>query len=249
MILVDYREDVREGQELIPHVSKVALKRKIKVEKSDLPFADAAFEGYGPNGTLYVGIERKRIRDMLNSIDSARYSEVQMVGMKKLYGLSVLIVEGVWKPDNPTGYLMECLEALVWRPLRNPQKLILYSKLFNYLIGVQLSGVVVIRSRDIEETAFQIVSLYQYFQKKWEDHTSLLEVHKLALPSLNGSPSLVRRWASDLEGIGVKHSQDAEKVFKSPINLARADERDWMRIAGIGYKTASQIVKEIWGIK
>jgi ERCC4-type nuclease len=73
------------------------------------------------------------------------------------------------------------------------------------------------------------------------------QMQTLNLPSLSGRPKLVRRWAAELEGIGVKMSEDAQKHFKTPIRLATADETAWLGIEGIGPKTVINIVKEING--
>lgn len=246
MILVDPRAgsgQADRGGDLLPYIQAL----KIKASKSQLPYGDACFEGNGPKGRIGIGIERKRIGDMLNSIDDSRYAAFQKPGLKQFYDVDLLIVEGVWKPDTVSGYLMECVQALTWRPYRYRSQMVRYSKLFRYLLSVQLSGTPVIITRDIEQTAYNIVETYHYFQKKWEDHTSLLEVQKVAIPDMNCKPSLVRRWAADLDGVGVKLSQDAEQLFKTPIKLAQADETEWVRIKGVSVSKAQSIVREIWG--
>lgn len=246
MILIDPRAgsgQAERGGDLLPYIQAL----KIKAEKSQLPFGDACFEGNGPKGRIAVGVERKRLSDILNCIDDSRYAAHQKPGLKQLYQINVLIIEGVWKPDSATGYLMECISSLTWRPYRYRSQMTRYSKLFRYLLSVQLSGTPVIITRDIEHTAFNIVEMYHYFQKKWDDHTSLLEVQKIAIPDMNRRASLVRRWASDLDGIGVKMSQDAEKLFQSGYKLAMADETDWMKIKGIAVGTAQSIVRQIQG--
>lgn len=246
MILIDPRAgsgQAERGGDLLPYVQAL----KVKAEKSMLPFGDAAFEGNGSKGRIAVGVERKRMSDILNCIDDARYAAHQKPGLKQLYQFNILIIEGVWKPDSATGYLMECVSSLTWRPYRYRSQMTRYSKLFRYLLSVQLSGTPVIITRDIEHTAFNIVEMYHYFQKKWEDHTSLLEVQKIAIPDLNNRPSLVRRWASDLDGIGVKMSQDAERLFKSGYALATSDEKAWLGIKSVGVATAQSIVRQIQG--
>lgn len=240
MILIDSRVG---SKELLPHVHLSGC----RAELSTLEFGDACFEGNGPSGKVLIGIERKTLGDMLNCIDDARYSAHQRPGMQSMYQRSILMVEGVWKPDRASGYIMTCIHALTWTPYRYRSTMVRYSKLFRYLLTVQMTGTVVIITRDMEHTAYNICECFHYFQKKWEDHTSLLEVQKLNIPDLRGKPSLVRRWASDLEGIGVKNSMEAEKIFATPYDLARSDETDWIRIPGVGAKLAKKIIREIHG--
>lgn len=246
MILIDPRAGsgkADRGGDLLPYIQHL----KVKAQKETLPYGDAAFEGNGPRGKIAIGIERKQLSDVLNCVDDARFAGHQKIGLKQIYQFNILIVEGIWKPDNATGYLMECISTLTWRPYRYRSQMVRYSKLFRYLLSVQLSSTPVIITRDIEHTAFNIVEVYHYFQKKWDEHTSMLEVQRISIPDMNSKPTLTRRWATDLEGIGVKLSQDAERVFKRPIDLAQGDESDWLRIPGIGVAKAQAIVREIRG--
>jgi ERCC4-type nuclease len=240
MILVDNRVG---SKELLLYFQKIGT----KVELTSLEYGDFCFEGNGPNGKVCIGVERKTVGDLLNCVDDARYSAHQLPGMNSMYNKSILIVEGVWKPDTVTGYLMECVATLTWRPFRQRSQMIRYSKLFRYMLSVQLAGVAVLTSRDQEQTAYNVFEVFSYFQKKWEDHTSLLEMQKLNLPSLNGKPSLVQRWAGEIQGIGVKHSQDATKMFKTAYDLAKSEEADWMGLPGVGAKTARSIIRQIHG--
>lgn len=213
-----------------------------------MEFADCAFEGHGPDGEICIGIERKTVPDMLNCIDDSRYASHQRLGMAQMYNHSFLMIEGVWACGTPPymNGIMITSKGGSWFPLRYRNSNVLYSKLYRYLISVGLSGVTVTHSRDIQQTAINICEAYHYYQKKWGQHTSLLEIQKLAIPQLMGEPSLKRKWAAQLPGVGVKYSMEAEKVFRRAVDLARAGEEEWLRVPGIGIKTAKDIVREVW---
>jgi ERCC4-type nuclease len=234
------------SKELYPLIKNQGIQAELTV----LPYGDAGFEGRGPEGSVYIGIERKALHDMLACIDDARYSGHQRIGMKAMYDISVLMIEGHWKPHSENGMLMEGYTGgMNYGYCRPGGRRVMYNKLYRYLISVALSGVIVCYSRDLGHTAFNICEWWHYFQKPWEGHTSLLEMQKIAIPTLNYKPPLVRKWASDIEGVGVKLSEQAERIFRKPITLANADESEWLRIPGIGIKSAQAIVKEIWGEK
>lgn len=242
MILVDTAIGSKELKSLI-------IGNGVKCDAVPLQFGDAAFEGNGDDGTIGIGVERKRLHDMLNCIDDSRYSAHQRVGMAKMYRKSILMLEGHWKARED-GILMEGFDGgTKWTPCKYRSQSVMYSKLYRYLLSIALSGVIITYTRDINHTAFNICEIFHYFQKQWRNHTSLLEVQKLNIPALSGKPTLTRRWASDLEGVGVKFSIEAERMFKTPINLAHSDETEWLRIPGIGVRTAQDIVKEINGWK
>lgn len=242
VILVDNRTG---SKELLPYIRAA----KVQCELAQLEFGDACFEGNGPEGRILVGVERKTLGDMLNCIDDARYAAHQRPGMLSMYNRSILMIEGEWKPDLHSGYMMWLAGHMTWKPFSYRSRYVAYSKLFRYLMSIQMSGVIVMQTRDLEHTAFNICECCYYFGKKWADHTALQEMQKFNLPDLNGRPSLVRRWAAALDGVGVKHSLVADKTFKTPLELAQSDELDWVRIPGIGVKLAKSIVRSIHGIR
>lgn len=226
--------------------------RGVPVQREPLVFGDVCFEGNGPHGTILVGVELKKLHDILNCIDDARYSAHQRVGMAQMYRVSILNIQGYWRQHDTEDLLMEGFinkdGKLSWAYCRPAGRNVAYSKLRRYLFSVSLSGVHVTYTRDVVHTANDIIHWYWYFQKRWKDHTSLLEMQKLNIPTLNGKPTLVRRWAADLEGIGVKMSEDAARMFKTPIALASADETEWVRLPGVGVATAQAIWREVHGL-
>ena len=249
MILVDPRSGAEKGVTTVDELCAIINRLGICCEKGKLEFADAAFEGNGPHGKILIGIERKTLHDMLNCIDDARYAAHQKVGMRQMYGQSFLLLEGQWKPYDPDGWLMEGFQGGVsWGLCRYRSQRTLYAKLYRYLLSVSLSGVTVLYSRDLVHTAWNICETYQYFQKKWDDHTALLQTQRLHIPDMNVRPSLVRRWAAELDGIGVKHSIDAARLFKTPLALANSDEIGWLRLKGIGVATAQKLYRQIRGL-
>lgn len=249
MIFIDCKGDKPEkhpGADMIRHINAMG----VHAERSDLQFGDAAFEGKGPDGTVGIGIERKSLHDMLNCIDDARLSGHQKVGMRGMYAVSILMLEGHWKPHDPQGFLMEGFNGGInFGFLKHRKQNTMYSKLYRYLLSVSLSGMFVSYSRDVWHTSYNICECYHYFQKNWDDHTSMREIHQLALPSLVRKPTLVRSWASRLTNVGVKLSERVDRIFKSGWHMANADEQEWLQVPGIGVKSAQEIVREIWGIK
>lgn len=245
MILVDYREKPgrHDQEQLVTLINRIG----VKAEKSDLVYGDIAFEGRGPEGAIAVGIERKRISDMLNCIDDARYNGHQRIGMKKMYRVSFLLLEAVWKPHDPNGTLMESQNGGGFFESKYRNNRVVYSKLRRYLFSVALAGIPVLYTRDMFQTAYDICECYHYFQKPWHTHTSLLEMQKLNIPTLNDKPSVTRQWAAALTGLGLKHSEDAERLFKTPIALATSEPMEWLSIPGIGMKTVDSIMREIEG--
>ena len=88
--------------ELIPILQSAAqtlcsAKHKVipPVTSTRLVAGDVCFDGNGQGGKrIAVGIERKRLRDMINSIRTGRYAGSQLPTMLDLYDDCYLIIEG-----------------------------------------------------------------------------------------------------------------------------------------------------------
>lgn len=225
----------------------------VPVQLSELEFSDACFEGNGPKGSTMIGVECKRIHDMLDCIDSSRYVDHQRKGMAQMFGVSILNVEGNWRAHDPDGWLMEGFRKrdgeMSWGYCKPGGRPVKYEKLYRYLLSIALSGVIITYSRDLFGTAFNICEIYHYFQKQWDEHTSLLSIHAPSPPDMRDRPSLVRRWAYALTDVGAKTSIDLERRYKTGGDLADATEDELLQVPGIGKKTAKQIVREIAGFK
>lgn len=240
MIYVDH---AKGSIELLPLI----LQNHIKAERTVLQAADFCFEGNGPDGVISVGIERKTLHDMLNCIEDARYNR-QRIDMKNIYHVCVLMVEGHWRPHNPDGFLMEGFnDGLSWGYSRHRSQRTMYSKLYRYLIGVASTGVIICYPRNTYQCAYDICEWWHYWQKPFHQHRSLREIQKVAIPTMNFRPTLTRKWANALTDVGVVLSEQAERKFRKPIDLAQADESEWLSVPGVGVVTAKAIVKEIRG--
>lgn len=244
MILVDDREKL--GRDTGP----IELHRLIKAngvpcEKSRIEYGDICFEGNGPNGKILIGIERKTLHNMLNCIDDSQYSAHQRPGMNIMYQKSFLLIEGHWR-QHEDGWLMEGFnDGSSWGYCKYKGSRVLYSKLYRYLLSVSMSGVTVIYSRNLTQTAYNACEMYHWFQKSWNNHSSLLSTQTLAVPGLDMQPSLVRKVAAQISNLGTKLSIEAEKRFKTTYRMINSSESDWMSIPKIGAKTAQQIIREI----
>lgn len=246
MILVDYREENKQSRrkrELADAIRRIGM----AVEITDLQYGDVAFEGFDGYSPITIGIELKRLHDILNCIDTGRFSGHQRIGLKHsgLYHECYLSVEGMWRPHDPNGYLMESKDGCHWFECRPAGRPVMYHKLRRYLFSVGRAGVAVLYARDLFQTAFDMVELYHYYQKK--DHTSMLQKQQLNVPALTRKPPLIRRWAAEVEGVGLQKLDAVQSTFKTPVGLAMGGELEWLTIPGVGVKTARQIVAEIEG--
>lgn len=246
MILLDQR---RGSGELFEHLS-----RKVPCQLEILPAGDFAFEGLTEAGRQMVGVERKRIGDMLDSIVTGRFSGFQLIEMVDYYTELHLVVEGLWRPNRDTG-LLEIYRQGGWGPTSKGNRTFMYADLQNFLTTISLKTPVrVWRTTNGLETVEVVADLFHWHEKPWDKHTSHLQLHRTAKPGERASfrkPSLRRRIANELPHIGWERSKAVEDTFVNDEEfisfLASANADDWMGIDGIGKGIAESIVRVLRG--
>jgi len=207
----------------------------IEVEVKRLPFGDFAFDGLGPQGPCTIGVERKRLRDLLCCIQDGRFAAHQLPGMIETYDFCYLIVEGRWSVDPKTEGLIEVGKE-GWRPVRlGPSHEFKYAEADNYLNSIAtMSSCRVKGSTCPAETVMQLVDLFHWWRKPWGRHQSLKVLRKEPPRFTFFEPCLAQRWAAELPGIGYERSGAVASHFKTGINLAMATEKEWQAVPGVG---------------
>lgn len=205
-----------------------------------LEYGDVAFMGNGPTGEIKIGAERKAINDLIQSINSGRLSGHQLPGLLETYDKVYLLVEGYWRANRKDGRV-EVLRHGKFKPLGDSK--FTSKRVWGYLTALNAStGVTVFTTSDMGETALLIEELHQWWNQKWEKHHSATMMNKLNPPTAYlrpGKPSLIRRIAVELPGIGYYRVRNVEEAFGESVKkMFEASEEEWLDIKGIGKITA-----------
>jgi ERCC4-type nuclease len=212
--------------------------RGVPVELTTLDYGDAVFAGKGPSGPVLIGIERKRVTDLLQSLQSGRLSGHQLPGLVSYHEYRWLLVEGQYR-ESPEGLLELPRRGKPWELVRFK-----YAALEGYLTTLTLrGGLHVQRTYDQNESAAWLVSLYRWWTTKdWAGHRSHLALHEAdSSVGLWSKPTLAHRVAAQLPGIDAKAGAVA-RAFPTVIDIAAATEPQWTAIDGIGKVTARRIM-------
>lgn len=240
MILVDPRVGSHELQHGLMLEDLKAL--KLPVEERRLEYADFEFKGNGPRGECLIGIERKRLKDALNSIQSGRLTGHQLPGMSDRHEFMWLIVEGIWRPNPETGVLEEP-HGNGWRGVTLRTKGFMYQELDSWLTTISMTRTRIKLCRTQRETAWTIHNLYWWFQREWRDHHSLQIVYYPAPPVMTvEKPGFRRRVAALIPQIGWEKSARVEQKFKSVTEMCLSPARVWREIDGVGADIAKRAV-------
>lgn len=235
MIVVDTREaKTTKGS---PGLWEDLRKTNLPLEQSRLDAGDLFFLGKGPNGReVTVGVEFKKLKDLLSSLRSGRLQGHQLVEMQ-VYDFRYLLIEGEWRCDD-RGMVTVRSKFGEWKPAQGNFRA---SELDKTLIGLPLrAGVIVWPTHTRRETIRWIESLYRDFtDASWESHGSHVGIYR--------PPTLVpisdfRTTVTTFPGVGIKTSIAVERHFTGSIRRAvRAKAAEWQKIEGIGTKVATRI--------
>jgi ERCC4-type nuclease len=212
-----------------------------------LDFGDAAFTGSGPNGPLSIGIERKRVSDLLQSITTGRLSGSQIPGMREYYDVAYLIVEGVIKGDKYDDTLLISRDGgRSFKDAARGKQHWTMEAVEHYLSTLEnMAGIRCRIVRDARSTVQMITYLHHWWSKPYARHSSHLTIHKgmdfrvhdekVRVSGSIYKPSLCRRIAAELPGVGITRSLDVEKHFNRSVGaMWEAAQEDWKSIPGFG---------------
>jgi len=213
-----------------------------------IPHGDFAFFGKWTGGAdIRICGERKKLGDLIKCMEDGRHiqqvQDARAAGFDRVF---LFLEVGAVREDRVSG-LIQIRKGGRWVP-SVPQTT--GSRLRSYLNEIELyAGVHVRRTANATDTAQEIKSLYSLFRRPPEDHSSLNKFHTPPPPavSLYGRPSLLRRVAKELPGVGWERSKAIEDFFPSVRGLAGATAKEWSEVSGIGKKTSARIVAAING--
>lgn len=255
------RLDPRGGSKGRKHIIKEfyaplkALCLPVKIKQ--MRYGDISFFGNGPSGRVRVGVEFKTLSDLLTCIVDKRLASHQLPGLVKTYPYRYLLVEGSITPRSDSSLLgLQFLytdkrgrETFGFSPVYSS---VAYPQLQKYLFTLEnLANVRVRFTSTRADSIGYIAALYNWWQKDWAKHHSHLALpsqiddHPRQIAILFRRPSILRRVASALPGIGWTRSKAVASAFQSVSGMVSASKEEWLAIPGIGVKTAEAIHKAL----
>lgn len=210
-----------------------------------IPHGDFCFFGKdvgkkdGADNNIRICGERKRTGDLINCVTySGRYLQQWRKAKEAGFERQFLVVEDD-PPTRPSeDGLLEVRKGTEWTPY---EPRIMYRRIAMYLHELaNYLQVQIIKSRGAWETVCQVVALYQMYQTPPEEHDSLKQFYVQPQPALQlyGEPSLLRRMAKELPGIGWIRSEAVEKAMGTVERMATATLEQWEAVPGVGEKIA-----------
>lgn len=245
MLLVDKRAG---SKDLIKPLR--AILGADNVEEVTLDFGDIAFTGRGVKDTpIDVGIEHKKLDDIVACCRDGRFAGHQLPGLRKDYQHAWLMIEGQWKHDAAGFITTYQGPHRGWKPLPGKMRASEFEK---HILTFELCGGVHVRYTNTRADSVRaIVDLYRWFTDKPMDaHTSHLAVHT---PATLGPVSAFRKAVMAWPHVGFKMSKAAEKRFGSVEQAAMASAAWWAEVETEGRRfgevNAQKLVNFLRGVK
>jgi ERCC4-type nuclease len=235
--------DDRTGSiELQPYLAA----HHLPVQVCRLQYGDLAFPGNGPNGPLLVGIERKRLTDLIDSKRSGRLAGHQLPGLLRDYEVVYLVIEGIWRIGRDSGAI-EVPRHGGWQPLALGRKGFSCAELEGFLCGLENRCNIKIRKTSNEHDTAQLVhSLWTWWGSSWDNHKSLDVTYTPPPPVVQlVKPGIVHRVAAEIEGFGWDKAKAVAGEFRTVREMVDADEKRWAGIDGVGKTLARRAVKSL----
>lgn len=214
-----------------------------------LDFGDLSWTGNGEGGRpVLVGVEYKKLGDILGCMHDGRLAGHQLVGMRGLYEECYLVVEeGAIKESPSTGELMVARGA-GWVQAGHSRRGVMWREYEHYLTSLEtLGGMKLRRTRGTWETVSTLKALYTWWTAKdWEAHGTLKVIYQPQGPVVAmRKPTPLERFAAILTGIGWERARAVARHFKSIREAVNAGEKEWAEIEGIGKGIAGKVQRDL----
>jgi ERCC4-type nuclease len=250
MILVDVTESAsnRASDRLIDLRRCITPPSLVQPEKLD--FGDVAFSGNGPNGPALVGVEIKSPGDCVQCIDTGRFAGHQLPGLVDTYHHVWLLVEGEYRPGEggvlQTRRYDKREKKWGWHDARyGRSQSRTYASFSQWLTTMEIGGGIRIgRVASRPEAAAWIASLYWWWNKPWAQHKSLRVISQ---PERGKYAQLntIAKMAAMIRGVGYEKAIEAGSHFPTPADMVNAEVGEWMKLKGVGKKTAEDIYRTL----
>ena len=213
-----------------------------------LEFGDVAFVGKGVDGVdVLVGVELKKVGDLLDSLRSGRLAGHQLPGLQKMYQHTWLLVEGIWYIDNAGRIGYGPRHGGITRGRMT------IGELNKRLLTLQLlGGLHPWFTKDRAGSLQFILALYRFWtDTNFDQHQSHITIYH---PEPLKPVSQFQRTISTLPGLGWLLSIAAQKQFGSIRCALTATAAEWANIITVdsrnrrrhlGMTTAAKIVEAL----
>lgn len=228
MILIDDRIGSKELYPLLKGLDRTLTR---------LSAGDVAIRGNGPTGPVMIGVERKKLPDLIACMHDGRFTGHQAIGMINSYYRNYLVVEDEAAVDRHGE--LKVRRGKRWVAASKKGK-VTNQQIENFITSVEeMMGFRCRFTKDINATCRFIVALHAWWSKEYDQHTACLTMHRDA--GIWSKSPITQQMAQCIDSVGVKRGKEISKYFKNPKAMGNGEVEDWEGIDGIGPNMAKRI--------
>lgn len=212
-------------------------------------FQVACHVSYGEDTT--VGVELKRVEDLVDSMRSNRLAGHQIPGLLRQHGPGRvwLVIEGQYRARRISGLVEVPRGPGRWVPLDRGTRPVFWGDVQAFLTSAQVeAGIHVCQSRTPRETARLVASLARWWGKPKDAHRTFKGVYDapapgLLLRDLDPQTRFLRDVVKGVPGMGWGRSETVVAAFGSVGAMLDATEKDWQNVPGVGKTLAKTLYR------
>lgn len=240
VILIDERAGSRELIPLIPDCVPCYLDA-----------GDVAITGSGPDGDVLIGVEVKKLDDLLKSISSGRLAATQLEPLLAGYYQAWLITIGAYR-EGRGGELQIRSGRGTWYNYRIGNRPVPIGYLESSLIELQTIGLNHKHAESNEAAAQFVARLARWWGKRWDEHKGLKKFDRSAdrssvrvalMPECDPCVDQMARVFKELPNLGWDRAHAAANHFDSIVEGVNANVHQWSQIPGVGKVIAKAVVE------
>lgn len=240
----------------------------VDVQVSELPCADMAWMGNGPDGPTFCGVERKNLGDFVASMRERRLQNVQIPALISTYTVRWIVLEGIWRVGESAELPVEIMSfgwrrgegaGARWKQFAPGKRKVSAGELIGFLAAVEGQAEIgIIRTNSAWETAVWVKQYWHWWQKEWGEHQSLGlggvgGVHRVSKVSRvqsgvkSATPNMAWIYAAEVPGIGLKMGKRMGEVFgKSARRMVNASVEELAEVELNGRKLGRKRAEYAW---
>lgn len=247
MLLIDDRAG---SNELLPFFAD----DRDNVVACRLDSGDVAIPGNGPDGDILVGVEVKKVPDLLASESTGRLAATQLPRLLVDYQEIWLLVIGDYRPG--VNGALQVARGGSWQNHRVGSREVPYSYLEGFLIELQTAGVNYERVGNNREAAWFIRVLEHWWSKPWDKHKAMKKFDRSdrmagGMMDLNDPKYRLlmqtATTANSFPTVGWERAWAIAHCFDSPFAFMSATPSQLEEVPGIGKVLANSIHRSIHG--
>ena len=239
MLFVDDRQG---SSELIPLLGLLAVETRLES-------GDVVWSGQGPDGDLLIGVEVKKIGDLLSSETTGRLAATQIPRMLNRYQQVWLLTVGEYRAGR-SGRLEIRGSHGGWYPYRIGPRPVPYGYLEAFLVEIQVLGVHIKQVYDNRAAAQWLVCAHNWWQKPWEKHRAMRKLDRSGeqalMPGMDGNTEQMVKLAAQLPNIGWERAWAAAQCFAHPHAMFSSSAHQWEEVPGVGKVIAKSVIGAIY---